>query len=290
MNDEVLFTQQWATVATILHREIGRSLKDTFGVTYLMFCLLASLRSHGGSMILADFPRGTLANDNTVVVAANKAARLGLLEKHRCEDDRRVVRITGTTAGEAVVDQGFEAIYDRLRATVWRNHEQADIEQTMLSFPGVVSRLGIASVEINHWCHPVLTPSYLMCVAGFLRHWEACTFRFAGLPFVQYRCLALLEHRLGSLTCATIAEELMLDRSSVSPHVAHLAAGAYVKVEVGGDRRSRRVSLTDKGRVVAALVTAELETITAELFADASPSVKAKANELHMRMYASYIA
>lgn len=290
MNDEVLFTQQWAAVATILHREIGRNLKNTFGVTYLMFCLLASLRSHGGSMTLSDFPRGTLANDNTVVVAVNKAARLGLLEKRRCIDDRRIVQMMGTVAGEAVVDQGFELIYNRLCATVWRNHEQADIDQTMLSFPGVVSRLGIALMEINHRCHPVLTPSYLMCVAGFLRRWEACTFRFAGLPFVQYRCLALLEHRLGSLTCAAIADELVLDRSSVSSLVARLTTEGYANVKIGSDRRSRSVSLTDKGKVVAALATVELEKVTAELFTDAPPSIKAKANELHMRMYASYIA
>ena len=196
----------------------------------------------------------------------------------------------GTVAGEAVVDQGFEVIYDHLCATVWRNHEQTDVDQTMLSFPGVVSRLGIALVEINHRCHPVLTPSYLMCVAGFLRRWEACTFRFAGLSFVQYRCLALLEHRLGSLTCAVIADELVMDRSSTSPLVARLAAEGYVRVKMGTDRRSRSVSLTDKGKVVAALVTVELEKVTAELFTDAPPSIKAKANELHMRMYASYIA
>ncbi|WP_270295265.1 hypothetical protein [Eggerthella sinensis] len=73
MNDEVLFTFQWAAVVDGLHRELGMLLKRSLGVTYLMFCLMASVRSHEGRMTLADFPRGTLANDNTVVVAANGA-------------------------------------------------------------------------------------------------------------------------------------------------------------------------------------------------------------------------
>lgn len=83
MNDEVLFTFQWAAVVDGLHRELGMLLKRSLGVTYLMFCLMASVRSHEGRMTLADFPRGTLANDNTVVVAANGAVHRGLLEKRR---------------------------------------------------------------------------------------------------------------------------------------------------------------------------------------------------------------
>ena len=290
MNDEVLFTLQWATMADLLHREIGRALKDSFGLTYLAFCLLASIRSHGGRMTLSEFPQGTLAKANTVAVAADRAEGRGYLEKRRCEADRRIVQVAETPVGGLVLEQGFEAIHARLCATAWKNHAQDDIDETMHDFPGVVRKLGIDPIEINHRCHPVITPSYLMCIAGFLRRWEACTSRFARLSFTEYRCLALLEHRLGSLSCAAIADELVLDRSSVSPIVSRLARKGYVAVESGSDRRCHSVSPTDKGAVVAALATAELEKVTAELFSDASPSIKARANELHMRMYASYIA
>lgn len=290
MNDEVLFTQQWAALADLLHREIGRALKDAFGVTYLAFCLLASVRSHGGLMTLADFPYEALASPNTVTVAAAQAARRGYVEKRRSADDRRVVQVAETPEGGSAVDRGFDAIYRRLRATVWKNHARSDIEETMLAFPDVVRKLGIDPIEINHRCHPILTPSYLMCVAGFLRRWEGCIARFAGLSFSEYRCLALLEHRLGSLSCAAIADELALDRSSVSPVVSRLSREGYVAVGTGSDRRCRSVALTDKGTVVAALATAELEKVTAGLFSDAPASLKARANELHMRMYASYIA
>lgn len=289
MQDEVLFTLQWATMADLVHREIGRALKEAFGLTYLMFCLMASVRSHGNSMTLSEFPSGVLANDNTVVVAANECARLGLLAKRRCEDDRRVVRLQETPAGGLVLERGFKEIYRHLRATVWSNHTRADIDQTMHAFPSVVEKLHISPVEMNHRCHPVVTPSYLMCVAGFLRKWELCTQRYAGLSFTEYRCLALLKHRIQALSCAAIADELMLDRSSVSPIVSHLAREGYATIKTGRDRRSRTVAPTARGGVAAALVTAELEKITAWLFSDADAAIKAKANELHMRMYASYI-
>lgn len=290
LNDEVLFTQQWAALADLLHREIGRAVKEAFGVTYLVFCLLASVRSHGGTMTLADFPHEALASANTVTVAAAQAAGRGYLEKRRCAGDRRVVQVVETPEGESVLVRGFDAIYRQLCATMWKNHARGDIDETMHAFPEVVRKLGIDPMEINHCCHPILTPSYLMCVAAFLRRWEACVARFAGLSFSEYRCLALLEHRLGSLSCAAIADELALDRSSVSPIVSRLSQEGYVSAGAGTDRRCRSVSLTDKGTVVAALATAELEKVTAELFSDAPASLKARANELHMRMYASYIA
>lgn len=289
MNDEVLFTFQWAAVVDGLHRELGMLLKRSLGVTYLMFCLMASVRSHEGRMTLADFPRGTLANDNTVVVAANGAVHRGLLEKRRSPDDRRIMQLSETDAGAAAVDRGFRDVHAYLTNTVWRSHTDADIDQTMHAFPCVMRNLGIDAVEINHRCHQVITPSYLMCIAGFLRRWETRIACFAGLTFTEYRCLALLEHRLSALSCALIASELRLDRSSISPVVARLEKRGYVDVGRGTDRRTHAVSLTDKGSVVAVLATAQLERATAELFSDARPADKAKANELHMRMYASYI-
>lgn len=91
IQDEVLFTLQLATVVVDLHRRIGDSIAELCKVSYLEFCLLSSVRSHGGAMLLADFSRNALASENTVVVAANALSRAGLVNKGRCASDGRLI-------------------------------------------------------------------------------------------------------------------------------------------------------------------------------------------------------
>lgn len=288
VQDEVLFTPQLATVVVDLHRRIGRAIDAACGASYLEFCLLASVRSHNGSMTLAEFPRKVLANDNTVVVAANSLARVGMVGKRRCSDDGRIAVLEETACGTQALKQGFDGVCRSLRASVWANHADEDIDEIMHSFPTVAEKLGVDSVEINHRCHPVVTPAYLMITAAILRSWTQTVSRFAGLSFAEYRCLAVLETRPTPLSCATIAETLMLDRSSVSALVAKLDREGLVWCDSGPDRRRKVVGLTEKGEVSAALVTAKLGRLTADLYSGVEPSLKSKTNELHMRMHAAY--
>lgn len=220
IQDEVLFTLQLATVVVDLHRRIGDSIAELCKVSYLEFCLLSSVRSHGGAMLLADFSRNALASENTVVVAANALSRAGLVNKGRCASDGRLIVLEENVAGARTLTRGYEGIYRNLRSSVWANHTNEDIEEIMSSFPSVAEKLGVDTVEINRSCHSVLTPAYLMIVAALLRRWAQVVVQYAGLSFVEYRCLAVLETRPSPLPCSVIAEILMLERTTVSTLVA----------------------------------------------------------------------
>lgn len=239
-------------------------------------------------MSLSSFPRSVLGNENTVVVAAAKLAKAKLIEKQREADDGRVVVLSETVQGADVLRGCFDAIYDYLRATVWRDHSDEDILEIMHAFPTVAEKLGVDRVEINNACHPIMTPAYLMILLALLRQWEAVVQRYADLSLTEYRCLSLLETRPASMPGSVMAETLMLDRSTVSLAVSRLHARNLVSLVVGNDRRCREVVTTDKGDVVAALVTAKLGRVTAELYSGVDASLKAKTNELHMRMHATY--
>lgn len=288
IQDEVLFTPQLATVVVDLHRRIGETIAEVCGVSYLEFCLLSSVRSHGGSLLLADFPRNALANENTVVVAANALARTGFVDKGRCSNDGRLTVLRERAEGAHALDRGYEGVYRGLRSSVWANHTDEDVEEIMRSFPSVAEKLGIGIEEINRLCHRVLTPAYLMIVAALLRRWARVVAQYAGLSFAEYRCLAVLEARPAPLSCATLAETLMLERTSVSALVAKLSRKELVSYGSGVDRRHKVIALTEKGEVSAALVTGKLGRITAELYAGVDASLKSKTNELHMRMHATY--
>lgn len=183
-------------------------------------------------MTLSQFPCRALASDNTVAVAANECDRRGFLAKRRCEDDCRIVRVRETDEGGIVLERGFEGIYRYLRASVWREYTIDHIDQTMHAFPNVVERLHISTSEVNHRCHPIIAPAYLMCLAGFLRKWEQTTRRYAGLSFTEYRCLALLEHRVTVLTCAALADELRWGTPSFDRTLPPGLPGARMRAQV----------------------------------------------------------
>lgn len=288
IHDEVLFTPQLATVVIDLRKRITRAIASYADVSYLAFCLLASVRSHGGAMSLASFPRGALGNENTVVVAASQLAQASLVEKRRECDDGRFVMLSETEQGATVLEGCFDVAYSRLRETVWRGHTDEDILEIMHAFPTVAEKLGIDRVEINHACHPVMTPAYLMIILALVRRWEGLVRRYAGLSFTEYRCLALLETRPSALSGASIAETLLLDRSTVSAAISKLSAKGLVSVFPGDDRRCHVVAATEKGEVAAALMTAKLGRMTADLYGNVDAVLKAKTNELHMRMHATY--
>lgn len=288
IQDEVLFTPQLATVVVDLRRRITRVVASRVGISYLAFCLLSSVRSHGGSMNLASFPRNVLGNENTVVVAAAKLAKASLVEKRRERTDGRVVVLSETPHGAQAVEDCFDALYDHLRATVWCGHSDEDVYEIMYAFPSVAEKLGVGRVEINNACHSVMTPAFLMIPLALLRRWEAIVQQYAGLSFNEYRCLSLLETRPAAMGGCAIADALTLDRSAVSSAISKLHSLGFVSVLAGEDRRSRTVSLTDKGEIAAALTTAKLGRLTAELYSDVDALLKAKTNELHMRMHTAY--
>lgn len=289
VNDEVLFTPQWATVIAALHRETATMLRESFGVSYLSFCMLASVRSHGGRALLSELPHGALARANTVAAAARAAVRRGYLSRSDGQRDARLAEVRETPAGSRAIDEGFEAVHGRLARSVWRAYTEEDLVATMGVLRAFLPRLGIDALEVNGLCHPVVPPAHLLAVASLLRTWESCMLSFASLSFTEYRCLALLEHQRDPLSCVEIAQGLVLDRSTVSPLVSDLARKRFVEEAKTGSRRCRYVSLTKRGEVATALATSRLGDVTATLFSDVPMPVKAKANELHMRMYASFV-
>ena len=130
IEDEVLFTPHLATIVVDLQRTMSQVVRESCGLSFLAFCLLASVRSHDGSMALAEFSRKALARENTVVVAAGKLADAGFVLKRRSDHDGRIVVLTETERGSAALRAGFANMFDRLRGTVWSGHDDAESQRS----------------------------------------------------------------------------------------------------------------------------------------------------------------
>jgi DNA-binding MarR family transcriptional regulator len=69
------------------------------------------------------------------------------------------------------------------------------------------------------------------------------------LRATQYSLLAEIE-RLGPISLIPLAEAMVMDRATLGHNVRPLLARGYVNLSVGHDRRSREVSLTERGRKI----------------------------------------
>lgn len=286
---EVLFTSDLATVVVDLHRRSAACFDRECSIAYLPCCLLALLSARRAPMTIADFPRPMVASENTLVAAAIKLERAGLIEKTHRESDRRVVVLRATRKGSALVRRAFDGTYRHLRSTVWRWCSDDDVERIVDAFGTAADGLGAIGRTRGHAVHRRLNPAFFIAVATMVRQWMQAS-AAAGMALTEYRCLALLQERAQPLPCSVVADTLLVDRSTVSVVAKSLVGKGLGACEKGSDKRSRLVSITEDGRAAAGFAASMLEDRTAACYAKADRFAKTAINELHARMYAELAA
>lgn len=286
---DVLFTPDLVSVVVDLQRRSAACFDRECGVPYLPCCLLALLGASKDPMTISDFPRSMVASENTVVAAAIKLERAGLIEKAHCDSDRRIAVLRGIPEGNALAKRAFESAYRHLRATVWQWCSDDDAARIVGAFREAAEALGLTGRKERRAVHRCLTPSFFMAVAAIIRQWvQTCA--AAGVAFTEYRYLALLQSCGQPLSCSAAADALMVDRSTVSVVAKSLIDKGLGVCGRGSDRRRRMISITESGKATAEFATSMLEDRTAALYAGADPSSTAAINALHARMYAELAA
>jgi DNA-binding MarR family transcriptional regulator len=71
----------------------------------------------------------------------------------------------------------------------------------------------------------------------------------SGLRITQYSILNRI-HEHGALTMNELADLLVMDRTTLTHNLRPLQQQGFVKLEVGEDRRERRVVLTEPGNTI----------------------------------------
>ncbi len=96
-----------------------------------------------------------------------------------------------------------------------------------------------------------------MCVCFALRRAaRSVTRRFdaalrpSGLKSTQFNLLVVLD-ATGAITTSELARRMAIERTTLTRNLALLTRKGWVRGEPGGDRRSRNVSITARGRNVA---------------------------------------
>ncbi|WP_139650716.1 winged helix DNA-binding protein [Raoultibacter phocaeensis] len=261
-----------------LHRRITEAVRHEAGLAYLPCCLLALLVSHGGSMLVREFPRALIGNENTVVVAAIKLERAGLIEKTSHPDDRRISVFHATRQGIESVKRAFDGIERAMGealseaaeprcARVCTAGAEDCVRETMRTFLAAAPGFCIPAIEANALVHDRIPPAFPLVVSALIRLWSQTVIEHGNLTLTGYRCLVALRDEGRSLPCCALADSLAVDRSTISTVIKPLHRADLVEFSRGADKRQRVVSITAQGIANAREAAAELDRATAPLFA-----------------------
>jgi MarR family 2-MHQ and catechol resistance regulon transcriptional repressor len=108
----VVLSRAYAAVAEHSQADIARH-----GLTPMEFGILEALH-HKGPMILGEVQKKILVTSGGVTYLVDRLAAKGLVERRRCEHDRRAYYAALTPAGEELIREIFPAHGDAIRNAV----------------------------------------------------------------------------------------------------------------------------------------------------------------------------
>jgi MarR family 2-MHQ and catechol resistance regulon transcriptional repressor len=98
-----------------LLRQCQDQICGEYGLTVEQFGVLVVVSYLGGSANITDIARWLIRRTNSVSMEADRMVKAGLVKRTRDRVDRRVVKVTVTSKGNAAVKQAYVAILEFVR-------------------------------------------------------------------------------------------------------------------------------------------------------------------------------
>jgi DNA-binding MarR family transcriptional regulator len=98
-----------------LLRQCQDQICNEYGLTVEQYAVLIVLNYAGGSARITDVARWLIRSTNSVTMIVDRMVKAGLVKRTRDRVDRRVVKVTASTKGNAAVRQAHAAILEFVR-------------------------------------------------------------------------------------------------------------------------------------------------------------------------------
>ena len=98
-----------------LLRQCQDQICGEYGLSVEQYSVLIVLNYAGGSARITDIARWLIRSTNSITMIVDRMVKLGLVKRTRDRVDRRVVKVTATTEGNAAVKQAHVAILEFVR-------------------------------------------------------------------------------------------------------------------------------------------------------------------------------
>lgn len=117
--------------AEALHQEVSRGLMVE-GLTASQFSTLKVLRIHG-ALAQRDIAKYILKSGGNITIVVDNLARMGLVVRDRDTEDRRIVYVRLTEAGEELFDRVYPGHLERIREMMGPlTEKECELLQTLL--------------------------------------------------------------------------------------------------------------------------------------------------------------
>ena len=98
-----------------LLRQCQDQICGEYGLSVEQYAVLIVLNYAGGSARITDIARWLIRSTNSITMIVDRMVKAGLVKRTRDRVDRRVVKVTATTKGNAAVKQAHVAILEFVR-------------------------------------------------------------------------------------------------------------------------------------------------------------------------------
>jgi len=98
-----------------LLRQCQDQICGEYGLSVEQYSVLIVINYAGGSARITDIARWLIRSTNSVTMIVDRMVKAGLVKRTRDRVDRRVVKVTATTKGNAAVKQAHVAILEFVR-------------------------------------------------------------------------------------------------------------------------------------------------------------------------------
>jgi len=98
-----------------LLRQCQDQICGEYGLTVEQYAVLVALTYLGGSARITDIARWLIRSTNSITMIVDRMVKAGLVKRTRDRVDRRVVKVTATSKGNAAVKQSHVAVLEFVR-------------------------------------------------------------------------------------------------------------------------------------------------------------------------------
>lgn len=234
----------WITVTILLARQAGDLVTEYAGISLTQYrLLLRLLAAEGGARTAKALSEALGLSPSSVTSALNDLEALGAIERSEDASDRRVVHVSITPAGSALI-ANVDPVLCQLAHEFWSVYNENELAMTKRDSASTVLErrldyMKIDGISVEH----AYIDSSLVTLSSLTTH-----MRRANISLNEYRILHLLSRSSQGMRVKELSRQLLLRSNEVCVATSKLVIhGRLERLKLPHDRRATCFKITELG-------------------------------------------
>ncbi len=234
----------WITVTILLARQAGDLVTEYAGISLTQYRLLVRLfATEGGTRTAKTLSEALGLSPSSVTSALNDLEALDAIERSEDASDRRVVHVSITPAGSALIAKVNPALC-QLAHEFWSVYNENELAMTKRDSASTVLErrldyMKIDGISVEH----AYIDSSLVTLSSLNAH-----MRRANISLNEYRILHLLSRSSQGMRVKELSRQLLLRSNEICVAASKLVGhGRLERLKLPHDRRATCFKITELG-------------------------------------------